>query len=107
MTTTHRIGLPRRLKGVTSFFGLVALSALAVLLAQNLLTPSQAAAQADQTQAAPSDKAAAIVGYDTAVNNGDLEGAMAMFATNAVFVGAGRGAGGCSQIAPCTDPTGI
>ena len=50
MASMHRIGLRRRLRQVTSFFGMVTLSALAVLLAQHLLTPSQAMAQAGQAQ---------------------------------------------------------
>src|SRR5712692_842383 len=46
MATTHRIGLRRRLRHAASFMGMVALSALMVLLAQHLLTPSGARAQA-------------------------------------------------------------
>ena len=46
MATTHRIGLRRRLRHAASFMGMVALSALTVLLAQHLLTPSGARAQA-------------------------------------------------------------
>ena len=47
---THGIGLPRRTRELISFFAMVALSALAVLLAQHLLTPSRATAQAGQAQ---------------------------------------------------------
>jgi hypothetical protein len=50
MASMHRIGLRRRLRQIASFFGMVALSALVVLLAQHLLTPPQAMAQAGQPQ---------------------------------------------------------
>ena len=45
MATKHRTGLRRHLREATSFFGMVAPSALAVLLAQHMLTPPQARAQ--------------------------------------------------------------
>jgi hypothetical protein len=108
MATKYWSGMRRHLREVTSFFGLVVLSALSVLLVQHLLVPQRATAQTGQTQqASPSDRAAAIACYDTAVNNGDLDGAVACFASNAVFVGAGRGTQGCTQTAPCTDIAGI
>jgi hypothetical protein len=47
----HRTG-PRRLRQVASFLGMAVLSALAVLLVQHLLAPTQATAQSDQAQVA-------------------------------------------------------
>jgi hypothetical protein len=109
------------LKRHSVFFAAVLVAAAVVLMAQHLAMPSEAVgrnhvppagrdrfagAQLAQ-QANQPDRAAVIAALDSAVNDGDLEGAMAQFASNAVFVGASRGAGGCSQSAPCTDPAGI
>jgi ketosteroid isomerase-like protein len=55
----------------------------------------------------PGDRAAVLTGLLTALNNGDLDGALALFADNAVFVGAARSGGTCSQATPCTDAAGI
>jgi ketosteroid isomerase-like protein len=55
----------------------------------------------------PGDRAAVITGFLTALNNGDLDGAMTFFADNAVFVGAARSGGTCTQTTPCTDSAGI
>jgi ketosteroid isomerase-like protein len=121
METKPAIG-SRRIRSFASFAAMVALASLAVLLAQHFTTLHKVLAQ-DRTpgahlsgaqdpvlsaqQDSVPDRAAAIIAYDTAVNNGDLDAAMATFASNAVFVGAARGAAGCSQTTPCTDNAGI
>src|SRR3954447_24222376 len=52
------------------------------------------------------DRAAMAVGFFDAQGAGDLDGAMAAFAPNAVFIGA-RVTGTCSAATPCTDLAGI
>ena len=120
MAAKRHLSLQRHVQQVTSVLGMVALAALVVLSVQHVLTPTQIAAQAGRAQgirasalravaqqAAPSDRAVVITSEFTALNNGDLDGAVTLFASNAVFVGAARANGACTQAAPCTDLAGI
>lgn len=61
---------------------------------------------ANAQQVAPSDPAAVITAFFSARNNGDVDGAAALFASNAVYIGT-LPTGNCSQAAPCTDSVGI
>src|SRR6476619_2040268 len=96
MATKLAIG-SRRMRSFESFAVILALAALVVLLAQHFTTTHKVLAQnrtpgahlsgaqdpvlSAQQDSAP-DRAAAIIAYDTAVNNGDLDAAMATFASN-------------------------
>jgi len=51
-------------------------------------------------------RVAVIQRYFDAATRGDADGALAIFADNAVFLGA-RADGNCSQQAPCTDRAGL
>jgi hypothetical protein len=66
MTTKRRFSLRRHLRQAASFFGMVALSALTVLLAQRVLAPSSATAQAGQAQEVRAS-AFVLVGADGSV----------------------------------------
>jgi hypothetical protein len=57
-------------------------------------------------QVGPSDRAAVLGSLVAAVNSGDADGAAALFANNAVFIGALRG-GNCSQSTPCADAAAV
>lgn len=61
-------------------------------------------------QVAPADRAAVLTSLHAALSNGDLDGAMALFADNTVFIGAARAGSAnapCTQSTPCTDLAGI
>jgi hypothetical protein len=111
----------RPVRNMASFAGMVALAALAVLFAQHLAIPSNAmspdqasvlhprlnqAPVVDQ-QVTASDRVAIVSAWHTSLNNGDIDGSVAAFADNAVFVGAARANATCTQSTPCTDVTGI
>jgi hypothetical protein len=85
---------------------IVALVALLGAFGLGLVALHFSAYPARAQQSAPSDRAAVLSALFTTVNNGDIGGAAAVFANNAVFIGALR-AGNCSQSAPCTDPASI
>ena len=118
----------RRFSRAPSFLATVALAALAVLLVQHMLSaPQSATAQssrasearalggrpdaqpvpAQSATAGPSDRAAVLANLHAALNNWDLGGASALFAPSAVFVGAARANGTCTQASPCGDIAGI
>jgi hypothetical protein len=114
MATKHQIGRRRRIGTAAAFFAVLA---VAVLLAQHRLAPAQAMAAPERRadphsavieqslvaqQMAPPDRAAVVSAYLGAINNGDVDGAAALFAGNAVFITAN-----CSQAAPCTDAASI
>jgi len=80
---------------------------LAIALVLALVTGSALAlhvrtAPAGAQQVAPSDRAAVLGSYYSAVDNGDVDGASALFAANAVFISTAV-TGNCSQTMPCTD----
>src|SRR5579871_1023459 len=68
---------------------------------------ARAGALARAQSVEPGDRAAVITGMFTALNNGDLDGAMTFFTDDAVFVGAARLNGVCTQATPCTNSTDI
>jgi hypothetical protein len=80
---------------------------LGAILVLGLFGPSRNTKPALAQQVAPSDRAAVLISSFTALNNGDGDGAVAFFASNAVFVGAARSSGTCTQAALCTDLAGI
>jgi hypothetical protein len=80
----------------------LALSLVLTLVVGSALAVHGRTAPARAQQVAPSDRAAVVTAYLGAVNNGDIDGAAALFADNAVFITAN-----CSQAAPCTDAPSI
>lgn len=77
--------------------------ALAVLFGLGLSGLRGAATSA---QVKPADRLAVVLAYFAASNRGDVDAVVALFADNAVFIGA-RATGNCSQRAPCTDLAGV
>jgi hypothetical protein len=84
----------------------LAISLVLALVAGSALALHGRAAPARAQQVAPSDRAAVVSAFFSASNNGDVDGAAALFASNAVFISVQRG-GNCSQSTPCTDSAGI
>jgi hypothetical protein len=116
MATKHWSG-PWRLRAeAAAVFGI---TAVALLLGP--LTPPTVRAQSDRRadryaaasgqtlvaqQVAPSDRAAVLGSYYSAVDNGDVDGASALFAGNAIFISTAV-TGNCSQTTPCADASSI
>jgi hypothetical protein len=80
---------------------------LALLLSSGLRGSAGSTTLAVAQQVTPSDRAAVLTSLHAALNNGDVDGAAALFASNAVFVGAARSNGTCTQTNPCSDVAGI
>jgi len=85
---------------------ILATSLVLALLVGSILALHGKPAPATAQQVAPSDRAPVVAAFFSAVNNGDVEVAAALFAANAVFVSANP-SGNCSQATPCTDSAGI
>jgi hypothetical protein len=79
---------------------------LSVLLGIGMSHSGGSALAAGTQQVGLPDRVSVVIGLLTAVNNGDSDGAAALFASNAIFIGALRG-GNCSQSTPCTDAAAI
>ena len=71
-----------------------------------VLSIQWSARSAKAQQVAPSDRVAVLSALFSAVNTGDVDGAAALFASNAFFIGALQN-GNCSRATPCTDSAGI
>jgi hypothetical protein len=82
----------------------LAISLVLALVVGSALALHGRAAPARAQQVAPSDRAAVVSAFFSAINNGDADGAAALFAGNAVFIGASPP---CLAAAPCTDSAGI
>jgi len=81
---------------------ILAIALVLALVAGSALALHGRTAPAGAQQAGPSDRAAVVTAYLSAVNNGDVDGAAALFAGNAVFITAN-----CSPATPCTDAASI
>src|SRR6476661_4867284 len=84
----------------------LAISLVLALVAASALALHGRTAPATAQQAAPSDRSAVVSAYFSAINNGDVDRAAAVFAGDAVFIGSSL-RGNCSHAAPCTDSAGI
>src|SRR6266567_6397293 len=84
----------------------LAISLVLAFVAGSALALHGRTAPARAQQVAPSDRSAVVGAYFTAINNGDVDRAAAVFAGNAVFMGSSL-RGNCSQAAPCTDSADI
>jgi hypothetical protein len=84
----------------------LAISLVLALVVGSALTLQGKPVPVRAQQVAPSDRAAVLSAFFSASNNGDVDGAAALFAGNAVFISA-LSSGLCSQATPCTDSAGI
>jgi hypothetical protein len=78
---------------------------MALVAAFGLLGGSAGMRRADAQQPNP-DRISVVRSFINALSNWDIDGQVAAFADNAVFIGA-RATGNCSQQTPCTDPASI
>jgi hypothetical protein len=84
----------------------LAISIVLALVVGSALALYGRTAPAQAQQVVQSDRAAVIEAYFNAINHGDVNGAAAAFASDAVFSGSSL-RGNCSQSVPCTDSAGI